>query len=314
MRSPSTTVFTHAFDHQGKRTMTASRTARYVALYRALESSERSREPVFDDPYARTFLPCSLRLAVHAAHMPGVRSILLRYADNKAPGARSSALARTRFIDDQVRAAVAAGIDQFVVLGAGYDCRALRLRELQHCHVFEVDPPDTQVEKQAAQARSGVAAHERVRYIGFDLQSGDDLHEALSNAGFDRSRRCLFIWDGVTNYLDAATVERVFGWIGRAAAGSRCVFTYVHRGLLDGSVTFDASAKPLRALRRLGERDAHAFGLDPRELPAFLSKFRLVLEADLGADTYRKRYLGEHANELHGYGFYRLATVHVIGN
>src|ERR1700753_3901776 len=142
--------------------MTASRTARYVALYRALESTDRAREPLFDDPYARTFLPCSLRLAVHASHMPGVRSILLRYADNKAPGARTSAIARTRFIDDQVRAAVAAGIDQFVVLGAGDDCRALRLRELQHCHVFEVDRPDTQAEKQITQGRAGIAAHERV--------------------------------------------------------------------------------------------------------------------------------------------------------
>lgn len=305
--------------------MTASRTARYVALYRALESTERAREPLFDDPYARTFLPCSLRLAVHAAYMPGVRSILLRHAqqaDNKAgasTSARPSAIARTRFIDDQVRAAVATGIDQFVVLGAGYDCRALRLRELQHCHVFEVDRPDTQREKESA-GRADIAAHERVRHIGFDLQTGhdyDDLQEALITAGFDPSRRCLFIWEGVTNCLDAATVERVFAWIGRAAAGSRCVFTYVHRGLLDGSVTFDASAKPLRAVRRLGERDATTSGLEPRELPAFLSKFRLVLEADLGADAYRKRYLGEQArntNELHGYGFYRLATVHVIGS
>lgn len=301
--------------------MTASRTARYAALYRAHESPERAREPVFDDPYARTFLPCSLRLAVHAAHMPGVRSILLRHAqqaDNKAgtsTSARTSAMARARFIDDQVRAAAATGIDQFVVLGAGYDCRALRLRELQHCHVFEVDRPDAQ--RESAQVRAGIAAHERVRYIGFDLQTGDDLREALITAGFDPSRRCLFVWEGVTHALDAATVERVFAWIGRAAAGSRCVFTYVHRGLLDGSVTFDASAKPLRAVRRLGERDAAPFGLDPRELPAFLSKFRLVLEADLGTDAYRKRYLGEHArntNELHGYGFYRLATVHVIGS
>lgn len=296
--------------------MTASRTARYVALYRALESTERAREPLFDDPYARTFLPCSLRLAVHAAHMPGVRSILLRQAQQADHKVGTSAMARTRFIDDQVRAAAATGIDQFVVLGAGYDCRAQRVRELQHCHVFEVDRPDTQREKQSA-GRADSAAHERVRYVGFDLQTGDDLQEALITAGFDRSRRCLFIWEGVTNYLDAATIERVFAWIGRAAAGSRCVFTYVHRGLLDGSVTFDASAKPLRAVRRLGERDATAFGLYPRELPAFLSKFRLVLEADLGADAYRKRYLGEQArntNELHGYGFYRLATVHVIGS
>jgi methyltransferase (TIGR00027 family) len=283
--------------------MTSSRTARYVALYRALESSERTRAPLFEDPYAPTFLPCSLRLAAHAAHMPGVRSVLLRYADHKAPGARTSAIARTRFIDDQVRAAVTAGFKQFVLLGAGFDSRALRMRELQDAHVFEVDKPATQI-------THGVQPTAQVHYVGVDFQQCDDIAAELEGHGFDRSQRSLFIWEGVTNYLDAASVERTLASIGRTAVGSRLVFTYVHRGLLDGSVTFDASAKPLHAVRRLGE--PWSFGLDPREVPAFLSKFRLVLEADLGADTYRRRYLHENTNGLRGYGFYRLATAHVV--
>lgn len=291
--------------------MTASRTARYVALYRALETSERARPPLFEDPFAPTFLPCSLRLAAHVAHMPGLRSVLLRYADHKAPGARTSAVARTRFIDDQVRAAVNAGIQQFVLLGAGFDARALRMRELQNAHVFEVDRLDTQREKRAKHAALGVEPGARVHYVGMDLQQCNDLQAAIAVHGFDCSQPSLFIWEGVTNYLDSQTVERTLASIGRAAAGSRLVFTYVHRGLLDGSVTFDASAKPLQAVRRLGE--PWTFGLDPREVPAFLSKFHLVLEADLGADTYRRRYLGETSG-LRGYGFYRLATAHVLGS
>jgi methyltransferase (TIGR00027 family) len=291
--------------------MTSSRTARYVALYRALENSERSRPPLFEDPFAPTFLPCSLRLAAHAAHMPGLRSVLLRYADHRAPGARTSAIARTRFIDDQVRAAVAAGIKQYVLLGAGFDARALRMRELQDAQVFEVDRPETQQEKRAKHEAYGVKPGARVHYVGIDLQQCDDLNAELAAHGFDLSQRSQFIWEGVTNYLDAATVERTLACISRAAAGSRLVFTYVHRGLLDGSVTFDGSAKPLHAVRRLGE--PWTFGLDPREVPAFLSKFKLVLEADLGADAYRRRYLHENTTGLRGYGFYRLATAHVVG-
>jgi O-methyltransferase involved in polyketide biosynthesis len=214
--------------------------------------------------------------------MSGVRAVLLRNADHKAPGTRTSAVARTRFVDDQVRAAVAAGFKQFVLLGPGFDARAQRLRELEGARVFELD-----------------------------FQGCADLSAALEAQGFDPSQRCQFIWEGLTNYLDGAAVERTLASIGRAAAGSRLVFTYVHRGLLDGSVAFDGSAKPMHAVRRLGE--PWSFGLDPREVPAFLSKFRLVLEADLGADAYRRRYLHENTNGLRGYGFYRLATAHVIG-
>jgi methyltransferase (TIGR00027 family) len=291
--------------------MTSSRTARYVALYRALESSERARAPFFDDPYAPTFLPCSLRLAAHAAHMPGLRAVLLRHADHKSPGARTSAIARTRFVDDQVRAAVAAGFKQFVVLGAGFDARAMPMRELQDAQVFEVDRPETQEEKRAEQQVRGVQPNTRVNYVGLDLEQCDDLQAALVARGFVPSERSQFIWEGVTNYLDASVVERTLASIGRAAVGSRLVFTYVHRGILEGSVTIDASAKPLHAVRRLGE--PWTFGLDPREVPAFLSKFRLVLEADLGADAYRRRYLHENTNGLRRYGFYRLATAHVVG-
>ena len=119
--------------------MAASRTAQYVALYRAMETYERRRPPLFRDPFARRFLDRPLALAVSASRAPGLRSLLERYADHRSPGSRTSAIARTAFIDDAVRTAIAAGIDQVVILGAGFDCRAHRLPELSRVDVFEVD-------------------------------------------------------------------------------------------------------------------------------------------------------------------------------
>src|ERR1043165_9674868 len=110
--------------------MAASRTAQYVALYRALETDERRRPPLFRDPYARSFLPRGLGLAVRVARAPGLRRLLERYADYRSPGARTSAIARTAYIDDAIREALAAGIDQLVILGAGFDCRAHRMPAL----------------------------------------------------------------------------------------------------------------------------------------------------------------------------------------
>src|SRR5262245_42088196 len=124
-----------------------SRTAQYVALYRALETVERTRPPLFDDPFATAFLPARLAFLARIARIPFAHAWLSRYADRRAPGARTSAIARTRFIDDVVRARKP---EQLVILGAGFDCRAHRLPELRRGLVFEVDRLETQAVKRAA--------------------------------------------------------------------------------------------------------------------------------------------------------------------
>src|SRR5689334_1348485 len=101
-----------------------SRTAQYVALYRALETEETSREPLFRDPFAVAFLPAPHRAVVRLSRIGAVRSVIERYADFRAPGSRTSAIGRTRFIDDFVRREQAQGARQLVILGAGFDCRA----------------------------------------------------------------------------------------------------------------------------------------------------------------------------------------------
>src|SRR5690242_18861096 len=107
--------------------MAASRTAEYVALYRALETIETRREPLFRDPFAQHLLTQSRARAYRLANRPWLRGVLEKYADWRAPGARTSAIGRTRFIDDVVRGEVARGVRQLVILGAGYDSRAHRL-------------------------------------------------------------------------------------------------------------------------------------------------------------------------------------------
>ena len=81
--------------------MAASRTAQYVAFYRALETARPS--PLFRDPFATAFLSRGLAFAVRASRAPVVRGVLTGYADYRAPGARTSAIGRTCFIDDLVR-------------------------------------------------------------------------------------------------------------------------------------------------------------------------------------------------------------------
>ena len=171
--------------------MAVSRTAQYVAMYRALENLEP--QPLFRDRFAATFLPRDLLRLLAAARVRPLRALLLRYADVRAPGARTSAIARTCFIDDVVRNRVAAGIRQVVILGAGFDCRAHRLPELATSTVFEVDRPETQTWKRARLAR---AAFEPVRsdvhYVEADFLL-DPVSNRLAEAGWRIDQPTLFL-------------------------------------------------------------------------------------------------------------------------
>jgi methyltransferase (TIGR00027 family) len=284
--------------------MAASRTAEYVALYRALETTETRRAPLFRDPLASHFLTGSRARALQVAKLRACRGMLERYADWRAPGARTSAIGRTCFIDDVVRGEIARGTEQLVILGAGYDGRAHRLPELAPVRVYEVDRSDTQAEK-----RRRIAAVPGTRsdiiYVAVDFQK-DDLTARLAESGWRSDQPSLFIWEGVTNYLDEAAVAAVLGMVGRTAKGGAIVFTYIHRGVLDGSVAFAGAAKLVDSVRSLGE--PWRFGLIPEELRTYLARFDLALEQDLGADEYRTRYLGAR---LHGYAFYRAAVARV---
>ena len=277
--------------------MAVSRTAQYVALYRALESvGPRAR---LRDPFAARFLSPSLARAVRVARFAPLGALLTRYADLRAPGARTSAIARTLYIDDVARRAIAGGTRQVVILGAGFDCRAHRLPELTGVSVYEVDRADTQRHKRALLADG---ARQDIQYVAVDFLR-DDVAATLAAAGWDATRPSLFVWEGVTNYLTERAVLDVLAWIGRAAAGSRVVFTYVHGGLLDGTTEFFGGRRIMENVRALGE--PWTFGLRPDEVAPFVARAGLTLIDDSGADDYRRRWLGRISR---GYAFYRIAV------
>jgi methyltransferase (TIGR00027 family) len=275
----------------------ASRTAQYMALFRALETRRPGGQ--FDDPYAERFLSPRLRRVIAASRLGPVRELVCRYIDRRGPGARTSAVARTKAIDDLL----ADPPPQVVFLGAGYDTRALRLEALRGAHVFELDQPEMLAAKRAA-----LGAGENVEHVEIDF-ARDAVLEALEAAGFDRAQRTAFVWEGVTNYLTAEAVDATLRALAETAPGSRLIFTYVHRGVIDGSVDFEGGATLRAEVASVGE--PWTFGLRPEELEGYLRERGLELVSDEGADDYRRRLLGDSPRNLRGYAFYRLAVAEV---
>jgi methyltransferase (TIGR00027 family) len=223
-----------------------------MALYRAMESARPPGKRLFTDPFAIHFLRASLRMPVVLSKVPLFAGALAWYADRRAPGARTSAIARTRLIDDILLQALADGIRQIVILGAGFDCRLYRLTGMDRVTAFEVDHPSTLAEKLSRLRNVIRKLPDNVRYveIDFDRQS---LVDVLGRSGFDRGQPTIFIWEGVTNYLSAEAVEAVLRYLASCAAGTHAAFTYVHRGAIDGSANFPDAPEIIRNVATLRE-------------------------------------------------------------
>jgi methyltransferase (TIGR00027 family) len=113
------------------------------------------------------------------------------------------------------------GITQFVILGAGFDTRALRLKGMpQYASVrsFEIDTPPTLAFKREKLAQAGIDTT-GVAFVPADFEK-DNWLARLIDAGFDPSRPALFIWEGVVPYLDQEAVKDTLRKIASTAQSS----------------------------------------------------------------------------------------------
>jgi methyltransferase (TIGR00027 family) len=285
----------------------SSKTAEYMALFRALESKRSSRTRLFSDPLATYFLRPSLKRLESIARFPGARRVVEKIADRRIPGARTSAIARTRLIDDLLAEGIGDGSCQVVILGAGFDCRAYRMPALKSRDVYEVDHPLT-LDKKRTRLREQFGELAGVHYVPIDFNR-ESFCNVLQEAGLKNSVKTVFLWEGVTNYLTAEAVDSVLRYVSDFPPGSRVIFTYVHSGVLDGTVKFFGAERLLADVAGLHE--PWTFGMNPTEVDKYLQRCGLRMVVDLGASEYRKQYFGADADGMRGYEFYHVAVAEV---
>lgn len=180
-------------------------TAQWTTLVRARELQRPPAQRIVTDHFAPLFLDGPHRAALSAARFGGAA---LRWAERREITALAAfVLCRHRFIDEQLLDALNAGVEQVVILGAGYDSRAYRLAALLGSRpVYEVDLPAISRRKAAI-----VAAHPArfagaaVRRVEIDFAT-ESLAERLTEAGLTRDARTFVAWEGVSMYLEQAAV------------------------------------------------------------------------------------------------------------
>ena len=98
-------------------------------------------------------------------------------------------------------------VQQFVMLGAGYDTRAYR--SVHGARVFEVDQQVVQAHKLSCINAAGIA-HDHVTFVSIDF-SREKVLDRLTESGFDSRLPTVFLWEGVTLYLSEEAVRATIG-------------------------------------------------------------------------------------------------------
>jgi methyltransferase (TIGR00027 family) len=190
----------------------ASRTALRVAIRRAAHQLIDNPR-ILDDPIA-------LRLIG-----PGYQNDMERAMHKVARDFRLFMASRSRYAEDQLAHAVAQGVGQYVVLGAGLDTFAYR-NPFEALKVFEVDFPATQEWKRALLAEGAVEIPENLTFVPLDFEH-KTLAEGLSDAGFYAAAPAFFGWLGVVPYLTLDAFQATIATIGKLPAGTGVSFDYV---------------------------------------------------------------------------------------
>jgi methyltransferase (TIGR00027 family) len=139
-------------------------------------------------------------------------------------GFRASIVARARFLDDLVVERAAAGVRQYVVLGAGLDSFAQRHTGVD-VEVFEIDQPGTQEWKRRRLTEEGYEVPQR--FVPVDFESGQSWREALQARGFDASAPAIVSSTGVSMYLTREATESVLSDVARLTPGSALAMTFM---------------------------------------------------------------------------------------
>jgi methyltransferase (TIGR00027 family) len=275
-----------------------------MALSRAIEMRKPADERICCDPLAERFLGAKYRMLLWGRPL---RDVVERLIEQRFPGHHYYVIARTRYFDDLLQQRLAAGAEQLVILGAGYDSRPYRFADqLAGVQVFEVDHPATSTAKQAKVGALFGKVPANVAYVEVDF-TVDKLADKLLGCGYRTTHPTVFLWEGVTPYLNLEAVDTVLGFVmAGAAAGSAIVFDYVLHSVVEGTCTLRGAANEFAKMSRTSE--PLTFGIDEGQAPTFLASRGFQNVVDVGAQELMSRYFDPHAKHSYIKPWWRMIS------
>lgn len=251
--------------------------AELITNVRAYESSKNQDERICYDP-----------LAVHFIN-PKMWEVLVEHPEMAADteAGINSIVSRVKYFDDFLEKSLKEGLEQLIILGAGFDTRAYRINGLEDVEVFEVDHPDTQHFKVQKIKEIFGSIPENVIYVPIDFET-EKIGENLLKKGYNSSLKTLFIMEGFIYYIKPEAVADTLSFIVKnSGKGSAVIFDY----LLDTEVEEGNKQRP--------GANIFKFGIKEDGLKEFLSQFGFSkIWGSTTADLKELYYHGKKENRF----------------
>ncbi len=200
-----------------------SKTAEMAAATRAIHYLHH-QEKVFEDPYAIEF--CGDRWR-HIINIRPLRWFVLDIILKAFYPVAVEIIGRSRYTEDLLEQAISSGVDQYVIIGSGFDSFVLRRKDLKETvKVFEIDFPATQQAKQGRLLTLDEGLPENLHFVGIDFEK-ESISDGLKRTNFQTDRPAFFSWLGTIYYISReATLNTLSALVDVAAPGSQLVFDY----------------------------------------------------------------------------------------
>jgi methyltransferase (TIGR00027 family) len=272
----------------------ASRTAAYNCFSRACAT--REKDPGFRGPdnLAEVILPPIPRFMLEFVPL---RKLLMHLMF--PPGIYEYVYARTKVFDTAFINALKDCFIQIVLLGAGFDTRALRFANYNRgTKIFELDIPTTQKPKLDIFRKKKLATPPELVFTSIDFDT-EDIFTILTKAGYQDGGKTLFLWEGVCMYLTAQAVEDTLCFVrSHAAPGSQIIFDYIYASVLRQENRYYGERGIFETVARTGE--TWTFGLEEGEIEPFLAAHGFEMLAHYTPIELEQRFLTAEDGTLHG--------------
>ncbi len=271
----------------------SSNTAAYTCASRASSYYEPSIHYKSEDYIAPRILPRFMQLFVK---FHWVRKL---FATKLAPaGIYEYVIARTKYIDKIFSSAIDGDFDQILLMGAGFDSRAIRLRDKnEKIKIYELDIETTLKAKLKQFKKRHIDIGSTI-FVKIDFNT-ENITDKLKQHEFQFGKKTLYILEGITMYLNEDAVENDFKFIQESAGdGSEVIFDFLYKSVLRKENLYYGEASIYNRVQAEGE--AWHFGIEKGELQNFLKKYDLILIEQLNSKKLEEIYFTDNQGKIVG--------------
>lgn len=287
-----------------------SETALFAALRRTIANKEFKSGKLGPDDLAEYFLPPHFRFFLKFKR---IRGKIKNKLNGLLPGLNEYMIARTAFFDRLFLDALKNKTPQIVLLGAGYDSRAYRFAKLnQGTRIFELDAPPTQDRKKKCIRKAQIDISENVTFVPINFNQ-ESIKNKLEKADYKHDQNTLFIWEGVSYYLELESVETTLEFVRQASHEETFIgFDYTTSISDDNMDNFYGVREFTQAMNHHHANEELMFSIDDSKTASFLEQRGLKIVSHLDNKEIERTFLldenGSQIGQITGHFRFVLAS------